>query len=277
MSRSLSVWTRKAIRWLKPQSETVTVQVPDREAGPGRRQVIPRVVFQTAESRAVHPTHAKSIEKFRDLNPDLGFVLFDSSERDSYMLSQWGEHPIYPVYQRAILGQMRADIFRYCIVFERGGYYFDFNKGCERSLTTLHPREAEGLISYEKNPELIFPHVAVAKKLGNPFNLVLQWGFGFKKRHPFLGKVIDRIVEIEPFFRDQVFLRPKEALLTMSAPGVFTGVFREYVGQHGIGEITEAGVDFHGKGIFRLRGSKLLLKNENYYGKLSSAKIISEQ
>ena len=277
MGRPLSVRLRKTLKRLRPQKEPELVSVADQMAGPGREQSIPRVVYQTAESRSVHPTHAKSIAEFRGLNPDLAFHMFDGAERDTYMHSTWSGHGILDVYERAVFGQMKADIFRYCVVFDRGGYYVDFNKGCATPLTSLHPPEAEGLVSYETNPELIFPETSLVTELQNPFNLVMQWAFGFRKNHPFLEKLIERIVEIEPFFRDKVFRHPKSALLTMSAPGIFTSVFRDYVKEFGTGSITEAGEDFYGQGIFRLRGSKFLRDDKAYYGKLSERPIVLSQ
>ncbi len=274
MTRPLSVSFRKALRRFRPQEKPELVDVGDQPAGPGREQDIPRVVYQTAESRLVHPSHAKSIAEFRGLNPDLAFQMFDAEERDDYMRSSWGTHPIADIYERAVFGQMKADIFRYCIVSERGGYYFDFNKGCSAPLTSLHTENATGLVSYESNPELLFPDHMAAERIANPFNLVLQWGFGFTAHHPFLTMLINRIVEIEPYFRDQAFDNPKMALLTMSAPGVFTDVFRRFVGTNGLGGIEEAGVDFNGHGIFRLRGSKKTTRDVLYYGTLSRSKIV---
>jgi len=274
MGRPLSVRLRKTLKRLRPAKDPDLVSVADQTSGPGREQLIPRTVYQTAESRMVHPTHAKSIAEFRGLNPDLSFEMFDVAERDNYMHSAWRGQKILDVYERAVFGQMKADIFRYCVVFDRGGYYFDFNKGCATPLTSLHPPGAEGLVSYETNPELIFPETPLAAELQNPFNLVMQWAFGFRKNHPFLEMLLERIVEIEPFFRDKVFRHPKAALLTMSAPGVFTSVFRDYVKKNGMGSITEAGEDFHGQGIFRLRGSKFLHDDKSYYGQLSDRPIV---
>lgn len=265
MSRPTSVTLRKLIRKLKPRKQTALVRVEDIRGRQGRDQRIPRVVFQTTESRWVHPAHFKSISQFREANDDLDFFVFDKEERDAYMESQWGSHRIFDVYNRSLFGQMKADIFRYCIVFDKGGYYVDFNKGVEGRITDFHPADSAGLVSYESNPELIFPDEEVATQLQNPFNLLMQWAFGFSPNHPFLEMVINRIVQIEPYFRDKTFKYPKSALLTLSAPGVFTRVFREYVGLHGLDGITEAGEDFFGKGIFRLRGSKYLWKEGEHY------------
>lgn len=265
MGRPLAVSLRKAWRRFSPAREPDFVVVEDSTGRAGRDQNIPRVVFQTAESRLVHPTHYKSIQEFRELNDDLDFVVFDREQRDDYMRSEWGNHPIFDVYSRALYGQMKADIFRYCVVYDRGGYYVDFNKGVGARITDFHSPDARGLISYETNPELLFPQEEVAKQLQNPFNLVMQWAFGFERHHPFLDLLLNRIVEIEPYFRDKVFRYPKSALLTMSAPGVFTQAFREYVSRHGMEGIAEAGEDFFGHGIFRLRGSKFLWKDGQHY------------
>ncbi len=264
---------RKTLRIFRTEKHEL-VAVPDREPFAACDQEIPQIVFQTADSNLVHPSHAKSINEFRDLNPELGFSFFDKESRDKYLDETWGSHPISGVYKRSVLGQMEADIFRYCIVLERGGYYFDFNKGCAVPLTSLHSKSATGLVSYEKNPALLFPDKVVANRIANPFNLLLQWGFGFTAGHPFLRMVIDRIVEIEPFFRDVTFRDPKAALLTMSAPGVFTEVFRRFVKAEGLSGIEEAGVDFNERGIFRLRGSKKTTRHIQYYGYRSNDKII---
>jgi Mannosyltransferase OCH1 and related enzymes len=261
--------------WSEPP--TALVSIPDTTPHYSREQAIPPIVFQTAESRMVHPTHAKSISEFREKNQDLAFRFFDAHQRDEYMETRWTDTLILDVYRRSVFGQMKADIFRYCIVFEKGGYYFDFNKGCTEPLTSFHGPEATGLVSYESNPELIFPNIEVAHQLSNPFNLVLQWAFGFAPQHRFLELVIDRIVEIEPFFRARVFPNPKEALLTMSAPGVFTDVFRRYVAAFGIGTIVEAGEDFFGAGVFRLRGSKFLQNKADYYGHLANKSIVRDK
>ncbi len=273
MARPIAVSLRKLWKRLHPRA-TALVPVPDQIAGPGRDQEIPRMVYQTAESRWVHPTHFKSLTAFRDKNPDLGFQLFDKGHRDAYMNSMWRTHPIHDVYERSMFGQLKADIFRYCIVFDKGGYYFDFNKGCLLPLTELHSAGAEGLVTYETNQELVFPLPKVAGSVLNPFNLVVQWAFGFRKGHPLLWQVIERIVQIEPFFRGAVPRIPKRAILSMSGPGVFTAVFRDYVSEHGLGSIVEAGEDFYGHGIFRLRGSKFLAKEADYYGALRNRPIL---
>jgi hypothetical protein len=267
MARTFQTRFRRVLRTVGLRAEPQNVTVSDQTGEGGRTQSIPLVVYQTAETSSAHPMHFKSLSEFRALNKDLSFALFDRDSRDLYMREVCEGHPIYDIYQRAVFGQMRVDIFRYCIVWERGGYWFDFNKGCSTPLSSLHAADAEGIVSYESNPEVLFPEGELASRIGNPFNLAMQWAFGFQPRHEVLLRAVDRIVEIEPHFRGKTFHNPKTALLTMTATGLFTSVFREYVREKGLGSICEAGIDFHGSGIFRLRGSKIELNKGTHYSR----------
>ena len=275
MPRSPATRLRKILRYAKGRRATDRVYPPDQIGTGGRKQAIPLMVYQTAESRGVHPLHAKSIEQFRQLNPDISFVLFDRADRDEYMQERWSDHPILDVYQRALVGQMQADIFRYCIVFDRGGYYFDYNKGCSVPLHTLHPADSEGLVTAESNLSLVFPKKGAAQELSHPTHLYAQWGFGFRAKHPLLHIAIERIVEIEPFFRDKEFSVPKEAVLTMTATGLFTDSLRTYVSKNGAEGLTQAGIDFFGNGIFRLQGSKIALRAASHYSKQRDQAVVT--
>lgn len=274
MVRRPSTALRKTLRFLKGHRTNDVVVIPDQVSESGRFQKIPLAVYQTAESRSVHPLHAKSIGAFRALNPELSFQLFDGPTRDRYMARFWGNHPVFEIYQRSVFGQMKADIFRYCIIWERGGYYFDFNKGCAVPLTSLHPADADGLVTAESNPVVVFPRLEAAQVMAHPENLYAQWGFGFRAQHPVLRAAIDRIVEIEPFFRGRSYAQPKVALLTMSATGLFTDVLRSFFAENGPSGIEQSGIDFNGHGIFRLKGAKIQMARSRHYSTVEDSPIV---
>lgn len=274
MVRSPGTALRKTLRFIKGHRNDDEVVIPDQISESGRFQKIPLTVYQTAESRSVHPLHARSIAAFRALNPELSFQLFDGAGRDRYMADCWGNHPVFDIYQRSIFGQMKADIFRYCIIWERGGYYFDFNKGCAVPLTSLHPADAEGLVTAESNPVVVFPRLEAARVMTHPENLYAQWGFGFRPEHPVLRAAIDRIIEIEPFFRDRSYAKPKVSLLTMSATGLFTDVLRSFFAENGPSGIEQSGIDFNGHGIFRLRGAKIQMARSHHYSRVEDSPIV---
>lgn len=265
----------KLMQMLRRPKPADFVEVSSSVGFNSRDQLIPPVCRQTALSRWVHPDHLKSIKDIQEIQSDLTFGFYDDLQVDQYMNDRWRTEPIYGVFTRARIGQIRADIFRYCITFELGGYYLDLSKGVFSSLSSMHSAEAGGIIAFERNQEIIFPDLETAEKMSNPWNVALQWAFGFRPQHPLLRRVIDRIVEIEPFFRDVQFENPKQAVLTLSGPGVFTSSYRSYLKESAATDIVEAGVDFYGTGMFRIPGSLKSIKKQDHYSMKVDEVIIS--
>lgn len=273
----MSGYRSKVSEIFKRRQPPVFAEVKPSFGQKSRDQLIPLVCRQTALSRWVHPDHLKSIEEIREIQGDLNFEFYDDHQVNDYMRHHWKSEPIYDVFTRARIGQIRADIFRYCITFQLGGYYLDLSKGCYSPLTSMHPAEAGGIIAFERNQEILFPDSETAGKISNPFNVVLQWAFGFRPQHPLLRKVIDRICEIEPYFRDVTFDSPKWAVLTLTGPGVFTSSYRGYLKETKKTDIVEAGVDFNGSGMFRIPGSVKSIKKQDHYSELVNDEIISSK
>ena len=266
---------RKAIRELKGLGPAERVDAVDVVGRPGRNQIIPRVVYQTSRSRFIHPKHRDSLEQFRQLNSDLDFVLFDDSDVDAYMAKNWSSEPIYEVFRRALFGQMKADIFRYCLIWDLGGYWFDFTKQCDKPLTSFHSPKDRGLISYESPMDLSFPSIEAAKRLLFPTNRMVQWAFGFERNHPVLKIAIDRIVEMAPFFEGREFESPKAAILVLTGPGVFTWAVRKYAENDDCESLAQAGIAFGNKGPWRLDGWRLSVNKETHYARQENKCILS--
>jgi len=86
---------------------------------------IPGRLVQANTSKCVGKRHWIGINEFRDQNPDIDFHLFDSIECDAYMVAAWKSHPICQIYRDSLFGPMSAELFRYFILSERGGFYLD--------------------------------------------------------------------------------------------------------------------------------------------------------
>jgi mannosyltransferase OCH1-like enzyme len=216
---------------------------------------IPPVVHQTWSTNRVGKTHARQLVLFRKNNPELAFALYDDAQMNAYMEESWRSHQIYEIYNKARYAQLATDIFRYCLVYERGGFYFDINKSLGVPICSLlHPR-ATGLISYETR---ISPAEGAADGSGdNPFrdNIVAQYGFGFSSGHPLLRSLIDGICESYPRFKGEVVAYPKQAILHFTGPDAFTRAVRQYLSQTHDDDLVRAGVDFNGAAIWNMKGS----------------------
>lgn len=218
--------------------------------------LIPPMVYQTWEHNFFGKTHLKEIKKFRELNPDMSFKLLDKDELEGYMKSSWGHHPIYQIFQKAKYGPMKVDIFRYCILFERGGFYFDINKGLSVPISSLVSASDDGLIAFEQNDCYLPPEDSDISKLLFPTKYVVQWGMGFTKGHPVLKNMIDAICANYENFKTLVFPSPKIGILAYTATGRFTKVVRSEIGSNPNISIVQAGIDFNGSGIYVMPGSR---------------------
>ncbi len=256
-------------------SEYPLTLLDDRLVTDDNSWAIPNVCYQTWIDRSFGKTHFNEIQEFRNLNQDISWILFDEIAMNDYMQSNWGEHPIYDIFLASNFGPMKADIFRYCIVFDRGGYYFDVSKSCKNPLRSMHGQFDEAFISFEKNICIIVPDKVSADKLDFPLNLIIQWGFGFSPKHPFLLRVIENICERAFLFRNVVFQSPKDAILSFTGPGMFTETFRNFAKHNDLSLVAQCDVDFMGTGVYALNGSYVRNIGRKHYTEFESQMILS--
>ena len=203
---------------------------------------IPLDMYQTGESRFFPRSSWSRITDFRRLNPEFNWLFFDKRRRDSYMQKNWGSREIYRAYQSANFGQTRADIFRYCIVFERGGFYFDANKGCSSPIMNFLEPKIEGVVSLENNNcSDCFPEETMFEN-----RCVGQWGFGFVAGHPLLGNVIEEIERSWRDYRGVPFDEVKQGVLKTTATWLFTRQTVDYLRAARGGLLQVCDADFYG-------------------------------
>jgi mannosyltransferase OCH1-like enzyme len=211
---------------------------------------IPNRVYQTWEDKKFGRTHWKQLIIFRKMNPDYSFFLLDREERDNYMKVGWGQTRLYQIYKNAIFGPMKADIFRYCIIYDFGGFYFDISKGISRPINEFLSAKDTSFLTLEGNAA---PGNLIARFPGMPSQLLAQWGFGFTPKHPILEILLDQITNRFNLFENPAFKNPKAAILELTGPLAFYEAVGTYLSQGNQLRIIEQ--DFCGKGIYAMKGA----------------------
>ena len=89
---------------------------------------------------------------------------------------------IYQIFKNSLIGPLKSDIFRYCILYDQGGYYFDISRGCDVPLTKLHDKNTSFILTYEDTDCYIPPNNQKIFNLKRPFNHMLQWGLAFERK-----------------------------------------------------------------------------------------------
>ena len=222
----------------------------------GRKQKIPKNVYQTFSVNCFGKNHLNEIRKFQELNHDLNFIFFDDNARNKWMAQNWSDTKIYSIFKRLKYGPSCSDIFRYCLLFTLGGYYCDISKSCKVPLFSLHDSDSEALISFEENDH----HMSTDKKIFNiikePTKYIIQWAFGFIPRHPFLKRVIKNIENDYELYSGRKFLNPKKAIVMFTGPGQFTKAVHQILVESNYKKFNQISIDFDQNACIFMRGSE---------------------
>jgi len=221
------------------------------------KQKISTTVYQTWVTNKFNKEHYLGLLSFRRINPELSFKLYNDNQMDNYIKNNWSKHRISEVYNRLIYGPMKTDIFRYCILYDKGGYYFDIDKMCLKPLTSLHDKNASAVISFEPDLYKKENNKKVAKFMKISNQHLCQWGMGFKKKNKMLLNLIENICKYYEKYNNK---KIKEYIYTgtkFSGPGIFTDTIRQFLKKRIDKKICFLKTDFDGYGIFRMKGSNL--------------------
>ncbi len=249
------------------------VTLDDQKAFRPPNQRIPPVVYQTWVDNKFGKTHTRSLLNFRNINKNLSFKIFTNSMMEEYMQENWGNKSIYMIFKNSLIGPLKSDIFRYCILYDQGGYYFDISRGCKIPLTKLHDKNTKFIITYEDTDCYIPPNNSNILLFKRPFSHILQWGLAFEKKNKFLKLLINEITKAYPYYKDKTFENPKLAILNFTGPGMYTKVMRDFISKKNRNDFKELDTKFNGNGIFKLKGSQVRYYKEPSYNYLKNKKI----
>ena len=235
---------------------------------------IPNTVFQTWETNYVGKRHHRSITEFRRQNTEFSFLLFDSTSRDQYMEKNWKGRKILQVYRASVFGAMKADIFRYCILYDQGGYYFDISKGLKAPILTLIRPDSEFFVTQESTP--LDDDSVDLTKYGLEQRKFLQWGLGLVPKHPILQGVIQEIEGRSHAYFGKIFDDPKSAILNFTGPGAFTRSVYLFLESNHEASKDFLGIDFFGSEIFALKGSGYRFASFPSYSEAQKSMILDD-
>ena len=188
------------------------------------------------------------IEEFNKINcfiKDYETYFFNHSERDEYMKNKWSNFDIYKIYIGSCFQQMKADIFRYCFIFDNGGYWLDVKSNLYFNPKEMVHKKTDCtlLISpHELQPSEI--NEKVEKLTLNTKNRRLtNWFIGGKKESQFIEYLINNIVNESKEYENIFFKDPKDAILNLTGPKQLTRSYLSYNNKESVFLIDEIEVD----------------------------------
>ena len=189
-------------------------------------RAIPRKIWQTCQDiKTINPQLIKCISALKEMNPGWEHQIFDDESQYEFIKSVCSDRFVN-AYDRIqpLYGAARADMFRYLLVFLKGGAYFDLKSGTRRPLDEiLRPDDTYIIPQWDNGPEGQFPRAGLGKQLhhivGGEFE---QWLVIAAPGHPFLAAVIEQVLHNIENYNAVKFWHGDTGVLNVCGPHAYT-------------------------------------------------------
>jgi len=198
--------------------------------------MIPKKIHMTLEDKT--QSFAKNkIKQIKQQYPDWELIVYDNKDIISFIKNNF-EDKVFKAYDKINnnYGAMKADVFRYCVLYILGGFYIDFTLILPDMLDTLDMSEDAYLVKL--NSKNLY------RQRTTSYTMYEQWAMLFKPYHPYLKTIIENITYnilnniIPPFnFKWHDFLDnphaghhpAKCAVLNITGPDAFSKYINDYI------------------------------------------------
>jgi inositol phosphorylceramide mannosyltransferase catalytic subunit len=196
---------------------------------------IPKVIYQTFKNDKLPFLTKLHIKKIRRRNPEYDYQFYDDARIEDFMQTEFGSE-VYQLYSRITIGAVKADFFRYAILYKKGGVYLDIDS-----------------LNITKLDKFILPTDTAIIALENNLEFFVQWALIFEAGHPFLKKTLEIVVE-----NLKENKHPNNGH-KMTGPTVYSEAIKECINQSPNINFRQLGVDYDGHFKFHYRFSKFFL------------------
>lgn len=139
---------------------------------------IPAIIHQTFLSTELPDRTYEAAQSWIDHNPECEYRFYDDDDQIA-LLSEKFDADVLAAYNKMPRGAHRADLWRYCVLFEHGGVYADIDTVCQSSLKSVLRAE----------------DAFVVPNTGTVPHAVFNAFIGSSPGHPILEKAIEYATE----------------------------------------------------------------------------------
>tara|TARA_R100000152_G_C6769231_1_gene194988 strand:+ start:273 stop:1136 length:864 start_codon:yes stop_codon:yes gene_type:complete len=156
--------------------------------------MIPKIIIQTGKDNNHNDAVLAAIQSWKDLNPEYEYKYFTDKDCDEFILQNFHKD-VRLAFNLLKPGAMKADLFRYCYLFIKGGVYTDLDNICIRPIDEWMNCEKEEFVTM-----LDLAYLEERSKESNDLlpkvkhDLIYQAFIASKPDNPILKKCIDHIV-----------------------------------------------------------------------------------
>ena len=168
-----------------------TIELPYIELG----ESIPKIFHRTHEIKESIDLFSDVEEKIKKLHPDYEIINYTSEDRENFIKKHFSER-IFKAYKsiNPIYGVVKADFFRYCVVYIKGGIYLDIKSLTIKNIDNILKKARQKMIVTK---DFNYINYGMAYILF-PYGEQSQWIVTAPKGHKVLKEIIlHSVINIE--------------------------------------------------------------------------------
>jgi len=158
--------------------------------------LIPKIIIQTWKTNIIPNKYKNDIKSIKAFNPDYQYLFFTDEDIEFFLKKFYPDY--YKSYSKLPVKIQQIDYFRYIAIYHYGGFYFDLDMTCFKSLDPLLYYDCvfpvdQNLSTYSckrKRIKTLCKNDILSIKF-----LIGQYAFAAKPRNDFIKKLIDNIHE----------------------------------------------------------------------------------
>lgn len=192
---------------------------------------IPKTIYQSWKENGNFPEHpyaiVKQIESWKHLNPNFEYKLFTDDDVFDFVKTEFPQY--FKIFEK-IPPIKRADLWRYMVIYQYGGAYFDLDCVCLRPIAPLIDTDSRFIAGLEH----VKPLVQDGQKNGL---LLTNWAFLAEAKHPILEDMIEStfaVLEKEEInFHILTYREWKYNVLTTTGPYHWSKIINKHLDLEG--------------------------------------------
>ena len=149
------------------------------------KSIIPLDIYQTWATKDLPEKMRKRVELLKTQNPQFNHHLYDDNECREFIKTHFRPDVLY-AYDHLIPGAYKADLWRYCVLFIKGGIYLDIKFSCINGFKLIALTEQEHFV--KDRPAKCVYNALMACKKGNILLLMAIRQIVANVKNKFYGK-----------------------------------------------------------------------------------------
>ena len=149
--------------------------------------VIPLNLFTTWHTKDLPPMMKKNYESLKSSNQEFNHYLYDDNDCREFIKTHY-DADVLSAFDKLIPGAYKADLWRYCILYKKGGIYCDIKFNCVNGFKLIALTEKEYFVRDRFNVGIY--NAVMSCKAGNPILLKLIRQIVHNTQTNFYGKGI---------------------------------------------------------------------------------------